>query len=98
MYVYVRLYVDKYFFIQNKHKCVYIRLCKCRMRNNETYQQRSTVYDEMNKQRVLMMTSSNENIFRVTGHLCGEFTGQRWIPRTKARDAELWCFLWSAPE
>ena len=23
-----------------------------------------------------MMTPSNENIFRVTGHLCGEFTGQ----------------------
>ena len=22
----------------------------------------------------------------------------RWIPLTKARDAELWCFLWSAPE
>ena len=20
--------------------------------------------------------------FRVTGHLCGEFTGHRWIPRT----------------
>ena len=32
---------------------------------------------------------------RVTGHLCGEFTGHRWIPRTKASDAELWCFLWS---
>ena len=31
-----------------------------------------------------MMTSSNGNIFRVTGHLCGEFTGLRWIPRTKA--------------
>ena len=30
-----------------------------------------------------MMTSSNGNIFRVTGHLCGEFTGPRWIPRTK---------------
>ena len=45
-----------------------------------------------------MMTSSNENIFRVTGHLCGEFTGPRWIPRTKASDAELWCFLWSASE
>ena len=28
-----------------------------------------------------------ENIFRVTGHLCGEFTGPRWIPRTKASDA-----------
>ena len=36
-----------------------------------------------------MMTSSNGSIFRVTGHLCGEFTGPRWIPRTKARDAEL---------
>ena len=40
-----------------------------------------------------MMTSSNGNIFRVTGHLCGEFTGPRWIPHTKASDAELWCFL-----
>ena len=24
--------------------------------------------------------------------------GPRWIPRTKASDAEIWCFLWSAPE
>ena len=40
------------------------------------------------------MTSSNENIFRVTGPLCGEFTSHRWIPLTKASDAELWCFLW----
>ena len=47
---------------------------------------------------ITMMTSSNENIFRVTGHLCVEFTGHRWIPRTKASGAELWCFLWSAPE
>ena len=37
-----------------------------------------------------MMTSSNGNIFRVTDHLCGEFTGHRWIPRTKASDAELY--------
>ena len=29
---------------------------------------------------IIMMTSSNGNIFRVTGHLCGEFTGTRWIP------------------
>ena len=42
-----------------------------------------------------MMTSSNGNISRITGHLCGEFTGPRWIPHTKASDAELWCFLWS---
>ena len=40
-----------------------------------------------------MMTSSNENIFRVTGPLCGKFTGHRWIPHTKASDAELWCFI-----
>ena len=31
-----------------------------------------------------MMTSSNGNIFRVTGPLCGEFTGHPWITRTKA--------------
>ena len=45
-----------------------------------------------------MMTSSNGNIFRVTGSLCGEFTGHRWIPLTKASDAELWWLLWSAPD
>ena len=28
----------------------------------------------------------------------GEFTGHWWIPGTKASNAELWCFLWSAPE
>ena len=48
------------------------------------------------RSRLTMMTSSNGNIFRATGPLCGEFTGHRWIPRTKASDAELWCFLRSA--
>ena len=46
----------------------------------------------------LMMASSNGNIFRVTGLLCGEFTSHRWISRTKASDAELWCFFLSVPE
>ena len=32
-----------------------------------------------------MMTSSNGNIFRVTGPLCGEFTGDLWIPHTKGQ-------------
>ena len=52
------------------------------------------------KRYLVMMTSSNGNIFRVTGHLCGEFTGTgpRWIPHTKASDAELWYFLLSASE
>ena len=27
------------------------------------------------------MTSSNGNVYRVTGHLCGKFTVPRWIPR-----------------
>ena len=40
-----------------------------------------------------MMTSSNGNIFRVTGLLCGEFTGHRWIPRTKASDANFDVFF-----
>ena len=47
---------------------------------------------------VIMTTSSNGNIFRVTGHLCGEFTGPREFPTQKASDAELWCLLWSEPE
>ena len=36
-----------------------------------------------------MMTFSNDNILRVAVQLCGEFTGDRLIPRTKANDAEL---------
>ena len=45
-----------------------------------------------------MMTSSNGNIYCVTGPLWGESIGGRWIPLKKASDAEFWCFLWSAPE
>ena len=46
---------------------------------------------------LFMMTSSNGNIFRVTGHLCGEFTSLQWIPHTKASDAGLWCFFYLRP-
>ena len=42
-----------------------------------------------------MMKSSNGNIFRVTGPLCGDFIGHHEFP-AKASDAELWCFLWFA--
>ena len=38
------------------------------------------------------------NIFRVTSPLFGEFTSYRWISLTKANDAELWSFIWSAPK
>ena len=47
---------------------------------------------------VLIMTSSNGNVFRVTGPLWGESTGHRWIPLTTASDAERRCFLWSTSE
>ena len=30
-----------------------------------------------------IITSSNGNIFRVTGYFCLEFTGHRWIPRKR---------------
>ena len=45
-----------------------------------------------------MLMLSNGNIFRVTGPLWGESAGHRWITLTKASDAELGYFLWSAPE
>ena len=49
-----------------------------------------------------IMTSSNGNIFRVTGPLCREFTGHRWIPPQKAMFS-LICdvffdFLWIPPK
>ena len=47
---------------------------------------------------ITLMTSSNENIFGVSGPLWWEVTGHRQIPLTNASGAELWCFLWSAPE
>ena len=39
-------------------------------------------------------------VWEFTGYwpFVGEYTGHWWIPLTKASDAELWCFLWSAPE
>ena len=46
------------------------------------------------KRTNFMKTSSNGSIFRVTGHLCEEFMGHRWFPRTKASHAELWYFLY----
>ena len=45
------------------------------------------------QQMKYMMTSSNGNIFHVMGHLCGEFTGDRWIPHTKASDALMFSLI-----
>ena len=46
----------------------------------------------------VMMSSSNGNIFRVTGPFWVQSTGHQGIFLSKACEAELWCFLWSAPE
>ena len=40
-----------------------------------------------------MMTSSNGNKFRVTGPLCWEFIGHRWISLTKASDTKFDVFF-----
>ena len=38
------------------------------------------------------------SLYGVPGRLWGESTGHRWIPLTKASDADLLCILWFAPE
>ena len=50
----------------------------------------------------LLTTNSHDGVIKLK-HFprywpCGEFTAHRWIPLTKAIDAELWCFLWYAPD
>ena len=45
-----------------------------------------------------MMTSSNGNIFSVTGPLWGEPPVTGGFPSHRPATLELWCFLWSAPE
>ena len=37
--------------------------------------------------QIFVIDSTGSCHFRITGPLCGEFTGHRWIPRTKASDA-----------
>ena len=50
---------------------------------------------------MLLLADVGEHSFAnagITGPLCVEFTCHRWIPLTKASDAELWWFLWSGSE
>ena len=49
--------------------------CECRILANHNHVLAATVMIYF----AYMMASSNGNIFRVTGPLCGEFTGHRWI-------------------
>ena len=63
------------------HRSVYIR---CRL-GYFAYLQAATCKERMGiaNPKSPIMTSSNGNIFLVTGPLCREFTGHRWIPLTK---------------
>ena len=55
--------------------------------------------DERYVGSISYITTAQGNIqHNITGPLWGESTGDRWIPLTKASDAELWCLLWSVPE
>ena len=54
-------------------------------------------YDDADDQWFNCHVDIHENVikwkhFHVTGPLWGESTGHRWIPLTKASDAELWRF------
>ena len=44
-----------------------------------------------------MITSSDESIFRVTGLLCGEFTGHRWIPAQRPVTRRFDVFFYLCP-
>ena len=63
-------------------------------KHNQARQTTNRVYGDEDA-LYTMMTSSNGNIFRVTGPLYGKLIGHQWIPLTKASDDVL---FWSAPE
>ena len=67
--------------------------------NVDEYQVRLMMY-YMQSNLAIMMTSSNtfRKYFPRYGLLLGESIGHWWNPLTKASDAELWWFLWCAPE
>ena len=78
------------------------------IRNYQYYQENSQLWKKSWLHSLLLrMINGWINYFRddvikwkhicVTGPLCGEFTDHRWNPHTKGSDAELWCFLRSAP-
>ena len=91
-----------------KVKCMYVKICLTNTEREEVdfqifryhlftchrnYLSRKRWTEPVLRCSCSMMTSSNGNIFRVTGPLCGEFTCPRGIPRTKASDAELQFFF-----
>ena len=71
------------------------RVCQLKLLQAETWH--TTYVTTPSKVIILhMMTSSNGNIFRVTGPLWGESTGGGFTSQSQWRGAL--CFLWSASE
>ena len=60
--------------------------------HNDSQQQNNIHYSQWWGAHIWGKFKGHVVIFRVTGPLCGEFTGDQWIP-TKASDAELGCFF-----
>ena len=63
----------------------WLNIGNCQLFQHEREKLDKNVYSRFAKWSKIftMMTSSNGNIFRVTGPLCGKFTGDRWIPLTR---------------
>ena len=79
---------------QVMHICNYSEINVSPVRNPLKLERDSSTNNHLHPRYTsCMMMSSNENIFRNTGPLWGETTIHRWIPLTKASDAELWSFL-----
>ena len=95
MYIYVYVYTCKHICMY-LDMCVHVHVCTC-MHVRVYISVLVRVYFAAMMHAFTLMTSSNGNIFRVTGPLWGESTGHRWIPLTKASATELWYFLWSTP-
>ena len=85
IYMYSRIYAYLYMYA-----CVCICVCVCM--SMFMYRQSGITALWMKHYDVIKW-----NIFRVAAPLWGEHTGQWWIPLAEAGDAELWCFVWSAP-
>ena len=73
---------------KNLPKIMIFEICKKKRRKRKKPYTRHTFWSTLIRcvnmkwiwQVLFMMTSSNGNIFRVTGHLCGEFTGPGEFP------------------
>ena len=77
----------------NRFHVAHVMIALCCLKSSVCVHDRPYQSRQLTLFHAFMMTSSNGNIFRVTGPLYGEFTGHWWIPLTKTSNAELWCFL-----